>query len=113
MNFIFIFSQMRNQEIVKYNLVNNRNEDEEFLTIPYMLLNQAKSDFDKADNDFLIAASNKPVFGRYGIIILKVEQQNMYFVTPSLKLKKKTIRRGSFHVFMYFQSYNLVTKEKR
>ena len=104
---------MRNQEIVKYNLVNNRNEDEEFLTIPYMLLNQAKSDFDKADNDFLIAASNKPVFGRYGIIILKVEQQNMYFVTPSLKLKKKTIRRGSFHVFMYFQSYNLVTKEKR
>lgn len=113
MNFIFIFSQMRNQEILKYNLVNNRNEDEEFLTIPYMLLNQAKSDFDKADNDFLIAASNKPVFGRYGIIILKVEQQNMYFVTPSLKLKKKTIRRGSFHVFMYFQSYNLVTKEKR
>ena len=104
---------MRNQEILKYNLVNNRNEDEEFLTIPYMLLNQAKSDFDKADNDFLIAASNKPVFGRYGIIILKVEQQNMYFVTPSLKLKKKTIRRGSFHVFMYFQSYNLVTKEKR
>ena len=113
MNFIFIFSQMRNQEILKYNVVNNRNEDEEFLTIPYMLLNQAKSDFDKADNDFLIAASNKPVFGRYGIIILKVEQQNMYFVTPSLKLKKKTIRRGSFHVFMYFQSYNLVTKEKR
>ena len=113
MNFIFIFSQMRNQEILKYNLVNNRNEDEEFLTIPYMLLNQAKSDFDKADNDFLIAASNKPVFGRYRIIILKVEQQNMYFVTPSLKLKKKTIRRGSFHVFMYFQSYNLVTKEKR
>ena len=113
MNFIFIFSQMRNQEILKYNLVNNRNEDEEFLTIPYMLLNQAKSDFDKADNDFLIAASNKPVFGRYGIIILKVEQQNMYFVTPSLKLKKKTIRRGSFHVFMYFQSYNLVTKAKR
>lgn len=113
MNFIFIFSQMRNQEILKYNLVNNRNEDEEFLTIPYMLLNQAKSDFDKADNDFLIAASNKPVFGRYSIIILKVEQQNMYFVTPSLKLKKKTIRRGSFHVFMYFQSYNLVTKEKR
>ena len=113
MNFIFIFSQMRNQEILKYNLVNNRNDDEEFLTIPYMLLNQAKSDFDKADNDFLIAASNKPVFGRYGIIILKVEQQNMYFVTPSLKLKKKTIRRGSFHVFMYFQSYNLVTKEKR
>ena len=104
---------MRNQEILKYNLVNNRNEDEEFLTIPYMLLNQAKSDFDKADNDFLIAASNKPVFGRYSIIILKVEQQNMYFVTPSLKLKKKTIRRGSFHVFMYFQSYNLVTKEKR
>lgn len=104
---------MRNQEILKYNVVNNRNEDEEFLTIPYMLLNQAKSDFDKADNDFLIAASNKPVFGRYGIIILKVEQQNMYFVTPSLKLKKKTIRRGSFHVFMYFQSYNLVTKEKR
>ena len=104
---------MRNQEILKYNLVNNRNEDEEFLTIPYMLLNQAKSDFDKADNDFLIAASNKPVFGRYGIIILKVEQENMYFVTPSLKLKKKTIRRGSFHVFMYFQSYNLVTKEKR
>ena len=113
MNFIFIFSQMRNQEILKYNLVNNRNEDEEFLTIPYMLLNQAKSDFDKADNDFLIAASNKPVFGRYSIIILKVEQQNMYFVTPSLKFKKKTIRRGSFHVFMYFQSYNLVTKEKR
>ena len=113
MNFIFIFSQMRNQEILKYNLVNNRNEDEEFLTIPYMLLNQAKSDFDKADNDFLIAASNKPVFSRYSIIILKVEQQNMYFVTPSLKLKKKTIRRGSFHVFMYFQSYNLVTMEKR
>ena len=93
---------MRNQEILKYNLVNNRNEDEEFLTIPYMLLNQAKSDFDKADNDFLIAASNKPVFGRYSIIILKVEQQNMYFVTPSLKLKKKNNKTWFFSCIYVF-----------
>lgn len=64
---------MRNQVILEYNFVNNRNEEGEFFTIPYMLLNQAKSDFEEADKDFLIAANKTPVFGRYNIIILRVK----------------------------------------
>ena len=75
-------------------MVNNRNEDEEFLTIPYMLLNQAKSHFHEADKDFLIAASKTPVFGMCEIIILKVK----YVLRNAIsEIKKKlTIRRGSF-----------------
>ena len=78
-------------------MVNNRNEDEEFLTIPYMLLNQAKSHFHEADKDFLIAASKTPVFGMCEIIILKV---------------KYVLRNAFFLRSMYRQFYNLLTKEK-